>query len=113
MEAITALSAQAGVVAEPSLQPQAILAPTLATPVSGAANTGPTGFSSLVTQGLQEVNRQLATSQTDLQQLATGEVQNLHQVMIRLEESRLSFQLLMQVRNRLLDAYQDVMRMSV
>jgi flagellar hook-basal body complex protein FliE len=48
-----------------------------------------------------------------LQQLATGDAQNLHQVMIRLEESRLSFQLLMQVRGRLLDAYQDVMKMQV
>jgi flagellar hook-basal body complex protein FliE len=70
-------------------------------------------FSGMVTQGLQEVNRQLDVSQIDLQQLATGDVQNLHQIMIRLEESRLSFQLMMQVRNRLLEAYQDVMKMSV
>jgi flagellar hook-basal body complex protein FliE len=42
-----------------------------------------------------------------------GNVQNLHQVMIRLEESRLAFQLTMQVRNRLLESYQDVMRMQV
>jgi flagellar hook-basal body complex protein FliE len=32
---------------------------------------------------------------------------------MRLEESRLSFQLLMQVRNRLLEAYQDVMKMQI
>lgn len=53
------------------------------------------------------------TSQTDLQQLAVGDVQNLHQIMIRMEETRLSFQLVMQVRNRMLEAYQDVMKMQV
>ena len=70
-------------------------------------------FGDMVNQGLTGVNQQLLGAQTDLQQLAAGDVQNLHQVMIRLEESRLSFQLLLQVRNRLLEAYQDVMKMQV
>ena len=48
-----------------------------------------------------------------LQRLAAGEVDNLHQVMVSLEEARLSFQLLVQVRNRLLEAYQDVLKMQV
>jgi flagellar hook-basal body complex protein FliE len=67
----------------------------------------------MVSSGLQNVNEQLFTSQTDLQRLALGDAQNLHQIMIRLEESRLSFQLMMQVRNRLLEAYQDVMKMPI
>lgn len=79
-----------------------------------AASPAATGFGRLVTEGLGEVNRQLLASQVDLQQLATGgEVQNLHQIMMRLEEGRLAFQLLLQVRTRVLEAYQDVMRMQV
>ena len=74
---------------------------------------GPGTFSQMVSNGLEEVNQKLLTSQTDLQRLATGDVQNLHQVMIQLEESRLSFQLMMQVRSRLLEAYQDVMKMQI
>jgi flagellar hook-basal body complex protein FliE len=70
-------------------------------------------FSQWVSRGIEDVNQQLLTSQTDLQALATGEVQNLHQLMIRLEESRIAFQLMMQVRTRLLDAYQEVMRMQI
>jgi flagellar hook-basal body complex protein FliE len=70
-------------------------------------------FGQMVSSGLQNVNEQLFTSQTDLQRLALGDAQNLHQIMIRLEESRLSFQLMMQVRNRLLEAYQDVMKMPI
>jgi flagellar hook-basal body complex protein FliE len=52
-------------------------------------------------------------NQKDLQALASGKVDNLHDVMIRLEESRVSFQLMMQVRARLLEAYQDIMKMQV
>jgi flagellar hook-basal body complex protein FliE len=80
---------------------------------SMAAAQQQAGFSQMVSKGLGEVNQKLLSTQTDLQQLAVGDVQNLHQVMINLEEARMSFQLLMQVRNRVLEAYQDVMKMSV
>ena len=92
-------------VLEPSLVP-------LAMPMADQAAAG-TSFGALVSDGLSHVAAQLQTSQVDLQQLATGEAPNLHQIMIRLEETRLSFQLLMQVRNRLLESYQEVMRMQV
>lgn len=75
---------------------------------------GPGGaFAELVGGALRKVNDQLLTSQADLQQLAVGNVENLHQILIRLEESRLSFQLAMQVRNRVLEAYQDLMKLQV
>jgi flagellar hook-basal body complex protein FliE len=98
-----------------ALQPLASVFPTdevapTAT-VQGADATG--GFSQLVTQGLTQVNEKLLANQTSLQRLATGDTQNVHQVMIQLEESRLSFQLMMQVRGRLLEAYQDVMKMQI
>lgn len=82
---------------------------------AGVGKTGPAGaeFGRLISDGLSHVNEQLGASEVDLQRIATGDVQNLHQVMMRLEESRLSFQLLMQVRNRLLEAYQDVMKMQI
>lgn len=70
-------------------------------------------FGERVTQGLQQVNQQLLSAQQGLQALAVGEVQNLHQLMITLEESQMAFQLAMQVRNRALESYQELMRMSV
>lgn len=78
-----------------------------------AQPTNGVDFGQLVSSGIAEVNQQLVASQVDLQRLATGDVQNLHQVMMGLEETRLSFQLLLQVRNRMLEAYQDVMKMQV
>lgn len=77
-----------------------------------AAPSSP-GFLQRVTEGLQEVNQQLLEGQADLQRLAVGETDNLHAVMIRLEESRISLQVLLQARNRVLEAYQDVMRMQI
>jgi flagellar hook-basal body complex protein FliE len=71
------------------------------------------GFAQWFTQQVEHVNGRIAESDQQLQALATGEAQNLHQVMISLEEARLSFQLLAQVRNRVLEAYQDVMRMQL
>ncbi len=109
-EALAAISPIAAQILEPSLA--TLPGNPMSVTGAGTAIAKP-GFGDLVTQGLSEVNQQLMTSQTDLQQLAVGNVQNLHQVMIRLEESRLSFQLMMQVRNRVLEAYQDIMKMQV
>lgn len=108
-QAIAAVASIAPQILEPSLQPSANPQTTSIGAIGGSQG----GFGALVSHGLNQVNQQLMIGQTDLQQLAVGNVENLHQVMIRLEESRLSFQLVMQVRNRLLEAYQDVMKMQV
>lgn len=80
-----------------------------------SAGEGPDGvsFGARIAEGLDALNGQLLATQADLQGLAAGEARNLHEVMVRLEESRISLQLALQVRNRVLEAYQDVMRMQV
>jgi flagellar hook-basal body complex protein FliE len=88
------------------------VAPAAATRMEASSAPGPS-FLDRVTDGLQEVNQQLLASQRDLQGLAIGEAENVHDVMIRLEEGRIALQLMLQVRNRVLEAYQDVMRMQV
>jgi flagellar hook-basal body complex protein FliE len=71
------------------------------------------GFGEWFTAELGAVNTSLVQAEQGVQRLAVGEASNLHEVMIHLEEARLSFQLMAQVRNRLLEAYQEVMRMQV
>lgn len=117
IEALSALSPQAqSMVAQ--LQAGA-LSPTSASVVSGplpidrSAQLGSTNFAQMVSAGLGEVNKKIVDGEVGLQKLALGDAQNLHQLMINLEESRLSFQVLMQVRGRLLEAYQDVMKMPI
>ena len=45
--------------------------------------------------------------------MLSGENVPLHQVMIATEEASVSFQLMVEVRNKLLEAYQELMRMQV
>jgi flagellar hook-basal body complex protein FliE len=81
--------------------------PAVSAPQTG--NALATWFSSQV----ESANASMAVAEGDLKALATGNAANLHTVMIHLEEARLSFQLLAQVRNRMLEAYQEVMRTQV
>ncbi|HEU4652737.1 MAG TPA: flagellar hook-basal body complex protein FliE [Steroidobacteraceae bacterium] len=69
-------------------------------------------FSGILDQ-LSGLNAQMQKSEADVQALALGKTDNLHQVMIGMEQTRLQFDLLLQVRNKVLDAYQEMMRMQV
>lgn len=75
--------------------------------------TQPKGFSEVFEQQLGRVNQDLAAAETSLQKLASGEPVALHDVMISLETARISVQTMIQVRNRLVEAYQEVMRMQI
>ncbi|HEX7639616.1 MAG TPA: flagellar hook-basal body complex protein FliE [Burkholderiaceae bacterium] len=108
--ALTAILAAPPV--DAGVAPQAATMPAMPAPgVSASAATTP--FGQIVSQGLDQLNGDLLASQVDMQRLAAGDAPDLHRIMIHLEESQLSFQLMMQVRSRLLDAYQDVMKMQV
>jgi flagellar hook-basal body complex protein FliE len=79
------------------------------------AEAAPAGadFGPWLARSLGRVNQDLVHADQAVRGLAAGETENLHQVMIALEEARLSLQLAAQVRNRLLEAYQEVLRMQV
>ncbi|MGD8560457.1 MAG: flagellar hook-basal body complex protein FliE [Gammaproteobacteria bacterium] len=70
-------------------------------------------FSKLFAAEMQELNQQILTSESNLEKLATGEINNLHEVMMSLEKAKLSFELTLQVRNKLLEGYQEIMRMQI
>ena len=96
------------------LQTESLLAAVQSSPSPEAKPAGvASSFGQMFVDGLSDLNQSLLTSQTDLQRFAVGSTQSLHHVMIRLEESRLSFQLMLQVRNRLLESYQDLMKMQM
>jgi flagellar hook-basal body complex protein FliE len=87
--------------------------PISSLPATRVAQAPAAEFSSWLTKTVGRVNQDLVQADQGTQQLAAGEVDNLHQVMVSLEQARISLQLLVQVRNRLLEAYQEVLRMQV
>ena len=70
-------------------------------------------FSAWLGNEMKLVNEKIIQADDGVRRLVLGESDNLHQVMITLEKAKTSFELMVQVRNKLLDAYQDIMRMSV
>ncbi|TCS37720.1 flagellar hook-basal body complex protein FliE [Paucimonas lemoignei] len=70
-------------------------------------------FSNWLQNQVTELNGVIAKSDELATRLATGDTENLHQIMIGMEEAKLAFQLAVQVRNRVIEAYQDVLRMQM
>jgi flagellar hook-basal body complex protein FliE len=80
----------------------------LADPGSGGASP----FAQILS-GVESVNAGLTASSEATRLLANGQMENLHQVMIAGEQARLQFELLLQVRTKVLDAYQELMRLQI
>lgn len=70
-------------------------------------------FGQWLTEKMVDTNQQLIESDKALLSLAKGESQNLHQVMIQLEQAKLSLQVIEQVRTRTLSAYQDILKEQI
>lgn len=71
------------------------------------------GFGQVLKDALKEVSAAQNESDKLTNQLITGEVQDVHEVMIASQKASLSLQMTMQVRNKVVEAYQEVMRMQV
>jgi flagellar hook-basal body complex protein FliE len=76
------------------------------------STSGGASFGKLLTEAIQQVNDVETASQGELQKYLSNE-SDLHSVMIALEKADLSFQMMMQVRNKIVQAYQEVMRAQV
>jgi flagellar hook-basal body complex protein FliE len=84
--------------------------PDLLSPQGSRAGEGV--FDQLV-NSLGQVDAGIETSGRAATELALGQTGSLHQVMIGAEQTRLQFELAMSMRNRALEAYQEIMRMQV
>ena len=90
-------------------------APELPRPVEGAADESTAGapsFQTILGDLVREVNGLQEDASKSIEGLVTGETQNIHDVTTRMTEAGIAFDLMMEVRNKLLDAYQQILQMQ-
>ena len=82
--------------------------------VSGAISTPGSsgGFSELVEQFVERTNESQLASDRSIDDLVKGKTDNVQQVVLAVANAEMSFQLFMEVRNKLIDSYNELMRMQ-
>lgn len=71
------------------------------------------GFADALSKAIEKVDDLQKGRDQKVEQMVMGQVGEAHDVMIAAEEAQLAFELLLEVRNRLLESYQEIMRMQV
>jgi flagellar hook-basal body complex protein FliE len=81
-------------------------------PTLGGQNAGEPSFESVLKNAVSGVEQLHTNAQEQVTQLAQGDRQDIHSVMIAVEKADVAFQLMMQVRNKIVNAYQEVSKMQ-
>lgn len=76
-------------------------------------NSSVKSFSDTLNEAVGKVNEMQKDADVKMQQLATGENTNISEVMVAAERADIALKLMMSVRNKVIDAYQEVMKMQV
>lgn len=79
----------------------------------GSGGAAPAGFGDMVSRFLSEANNQQHAVGREVEALATGQTNDIHSVVLSVAKADLAFRFLMEIRNRLVSSYQEVMRMQV
>lgn len=72
-----------------------------------------TGFAELFANQVKETNQLQHKADLELQRFMVGESENIHDVMIAMEEATIALELTTQVRNKLVDSYQELKNMQI
>lgn len=70
-------------------------------------------FGELLSDSINKANNIQLEADHAINELAAGRNKNIHETMLMLEKADTSFKLMMQVRNKIIDAYREIMRMQV
>jgi flagellar hook-basal body complex protein FliE len=78
-----------------------------------AAGTPSASFGQMLAQSIEDVNQLQKEADQAIDALATGQQQDIHNTMIAMEKADVAFRLLMQIRNKVITAYETIMRTQV
>lgn len=70
-------------------------------------------FADILKQSLNNVNDMQVKSDKMTQLMATGQVEDLHEVMVVAQKANITLQTTVEVRNKVIEAYQEIMRMQI
>ena len=79
-------------------------------PASGGA-AGSDAFSSILQQSVRNVSQLQGDAETSINQFISGEQEDPHTTMLAVQRASLAFDMFVQVRNKVVQAYQEVMKM--
>ena len=79
-------------------------------PVSGENRAS---FDETLKQFVTDVNSLQNQASESIEKLATGEIADVHQVMIAVNEANTAMEFMLEIRNKIVEAYQEIMRMPV
>jgi len=82
-------------------------------PLGGNEKNNNISFGEMLKNNIEKVNQLQIESQNLNNQLVTGNIDNVHQVVIASQKAELALQFTIQIRNKILDAYNEIMRMSI
>ena len=87
----------------------------LSLPKTSGAEVSQAGeaFGKMLNSTIEQVNEAENKGNLAIEKLHTGEAKNLHEVMIAVEEADISIRMLVQMRNKALEAYNQIMQMQV
>lgn len=75
--------------------------------------SGPAGFSDVLREAIQTVDTLQTSSKQSIDRFLSGEGEELHQTVMSVQKAEMAFELTQQVRNKVVSAYQEIMRMQV
>ncbi|NOX36604.1 MAG: flagellar hook-basal body complex protein FliE [Calditrichaeota bacterium] len=70
-------------------------------------------FKDTLKEALQEINELQQDAGETTERFLRGEITDLHQVMIAVEKARVGLELMLEIRNKMVEAYKEIMRMQM
>jgi flagellar hook-basal body complex protein FliE len=96
------------------LNPSTLLSQLSSETTTSASSTGSSAsFGSVVKDAVQSLDKSQKGAEQEMARAVTGESPDLHRTIIALQTADLGFQFALQVRNKVIGAYEEIMRMQV
>lgn len=80
---------------------------------AAAPTTAGIDFERVLDAGIERIDRDVRSTESLPADLLTGKIDDFHEIAVQLKNAELSFKFAMEIRNKLIDAYREIMRMNV